>query len=71
MGNKQILQASKSVDELVPFRELSYFPIRELSLKTGVILTTYVLGSDVYGLLKPKRTGKAIRTSTIKVTSNV
>jgi len=39
----------------------AYFPIRELSLKTGVNSVTLRAWERRYGLLKPKRTGKGHR----------
>jgi DNA-binding transcriptional MerR regulator len=55
------LQTSKSENELVLLESSAYFPIRELSLKTGVNSVTLRAWERRYGLLKPKRTGKGHR----------
>lgn len=54
-------KTSKSVDELALLESSAYFPIRELSLKTGVNSVTLRAWERRYGLLKPKRTGKGHR----------
>ena len=51
----------ESLDELTLFDSSEYFPIRELSLKTGVNSVTLRAWERRYGLLKPKRTGKGHR----------
>lgn len=54
-------QDQESLDELVLLDSPAYFPIRELSLKTGVNSVTLRAWERRYGLLKPKRTGKGHR----------
>ncbi len=49
------------LDDTVLLDDASYFPIRELSLKTGVNSVTLRAWERRYGLLKPKRTGKGHR----------
>lgn len=51
----------ESIDELVQLGCSEYFPIRELSLRTGVNSVTLRAWERRYGLLKPKRTGKGHR----------
>lgn len=54
-------QALETLDEKALLDDSSYFPIRELSLKTGVNSVTLRAWERRYGLLKPKRTGKGHR----------
>jgi MerR family transcriptional regulator, light-induced transcriptional regulator len=58
---KQDRQVRESLDESVLLENTSYFPIRELSLKTGVNSVTLRAWERRYGLLKPKRTSKGHR----------
>ena len=58
---KKDQKASESVDELALSESSTHFPIRELSLKTGVNSVTLRAWERRYGLLKPKRTGKGHR----------
>ncbi|WP_421849372.1 MerR family transcriptional regulator [Marinomonas sp.] len=51
----------ESLDELTLLDSPEYFPIRELSLKTGVNSVTLRAWERRYGLLKPKRTDKGHR----------
>jgi DNA-binding transcriptional MerR regulator len=53
--------ASDLLDEALALDGSSYFPIRELSLKTGVNSVTLRAWERRYGLLKPKRTKKGHR----------
>ncbi|QUX90962.1 helix-turn-helix-type transcriptional regulator [Marinomonas sp. A3A] len=50
-----------SLDELALLDSSEYFPIRELSLRTGVNSVTLRAWERRYGLLKPKRTDKGHR----------
>jgi DNA-binding transcriptional MerR regulator len=52
---------SMLLDDDVILDSSSYFPIRELSLKTGVNSVTLRAWERRYGLLKPKRTNKGHR----------
>ncbi|QUX94793.1 helix-turn-helix-type transcriptional regulator [Marinomonas sp. CT5] len=54
-------QQQETPDELALLDSAAYFPIRELSLKTGVNSVTLRAWERRYGLLKPKRTGKGHR----------
>lgn len=55
------LEVSGLLDETLALDRSSYFPIRELSLKTGVNSVTLRAWERRYGLLKPKRTKKGHR----------
>jgi len=61
--NEEIVSvdASEILDEALALDNSSYFPIRELSLKTGVNSVTLRAWERRYGLLKPKRTKKGHR----------
>ncbi|RNF73671.1 MerR family transcriptional regulator [Marinomonas rhizomae] len=54
-------QDQEPLDTLDLLDGAAYFPIRELSLKTGVNSVTLRAWERRYGLLKPKRTGKGHR----------
>jgi DNA-binding transcriptional MerR regulator len=54
-------EAPDLLDEVLALDSSSYFPIRELSLKTGVNSVTLRAWERRYGLLKPKRTKKGHR----------
>ena len=54
-------QPQEPLDELTLLDSSAYFPIRELSLKTGVNSVTLRAWERRYGLLKPKRTEKGHR----------
>lgn len=53
--------SQKLLDESVLSSDSGYFPIRDLSLKTGVNSVTLRAWERRYGLLKPKRTEKGHR----------
>lgn len=55
------VDASDLLDEVLVLDGSSYFPIRELSSKTGVNSVTLRAWERRYGLLKPKRTKKGHR----------
>ena len=55
------LKPSEPLDDAVPLGSEAFFPIRELSLKTGVNSVTLRAWERRYGLLKPKRTNKGHR----------
>lgn len=55
------LKAPEPLDDIVPLASEAFFPIRELSLKTGVNSVTLRAWERRYGLLKPKRTNKGHR----------
>ncbi|ETX10657.1 MerR family transcriptional regulator [Marinomonas ushuaiensis DSM 15871] len=55
------LETLDLLDEALVLDSSSYFPIRELSLKTGVNSVTLRAWERRYGLLKPKRTNKGHR----------
>ncbi|MFT2097151.1 MerR family transcriptional regulator [Marinomonas sp. 2405UD66-6] len=61
--NEEVANADASdvLDESLVLDSSSYFPIRELSLKTGVNSVTLRAWERRYGLLKPKRTKKGHR----------
>lgn len=61
--NEEVANAGVSdvLDESLVLDSTSYFPIRELSLKTGVNSVTLRAWERRYGLLKPKRTKKGHR----------
>lgn len=58
---EESLKASEPLDDIVLLGSEGSFPIRELSLKTGVNSVTLRAWERRYGLLKPKRTNKGHR----------